>query len=492
MDASSQKHTLAKTLEVYFQWPVFWVFMLGIASGFPLLLTSSTLAARLSESGVNIKLIGIFALCGLPYTFKFLISPIIDAIVFPGIRTHLGHRKSWCILTQILLVVSMIGMAWCKPESQTFLLGIFAFATACFSAMQDIVIDALRIEILPKDAQGAGAAANVAGYRIGMLLAGAGALMLATFVSWQMVYVTGAAVMAVCIGVTALLGTSRKPRKTPQTDCFAVPESAEDAVQKSLTLDELVDSDAEQTDPVKEDGETESRDILGNVDNKPKYIKWVQRAVVDPITDFFKRPYALVILLFIALFKLGDAMAGSLSMPFYLEMGFSKAEIAAITKVIGVVAVLGGTFLGGFIVKGMPIIRALAICGTLQILSNFVFVWLANVGADISVLTVCIVVENVTGGMGTAAFVAYISQLCNVRFTATQYALLSSLSSVGRTAFSASAGVLVAEFGWSWFYVSTAGFGIPGMIFLYLLWRLEQNDNKTNRDSVQAFPGTSL
>jgi PAT family beta-lactamase induction signal transducer AmpG len=216
--------------------------------------------------------------------------------------------------------------------------------------------------------------------------------------------------------------------------------------------------------------------VTPNPQTSSGYQQWLYTAVIAPIVDFMKRPAAILILLFIALFKLGDAMAGTLSVPFYLHVGFTKIEIAAVTKVIGVAAVLGGTFIGGFIVKRYKMLHALLICGTLQLLSNFVFVWLSYIGASVPALTVCICVENISGGMGTAAFVAYMAQLCNIRFTATQYALLSSLSSVGRTLLSSSAGFIAAGLGWAGFFITTAAMGLPGMILLVILMRSEQSN----------------
>ncbi len=449
-DATTPKRPWRETLAVYFQWPMMSVFLLGIASGFPLLLTSSTLAARMTESGIDIKTIGIFALVGLPYTLKFLCAPLVDALKLPKIQTHLAHRKSWCILTQILLTASLVGMACTDPAQNIGMLGIFALATATFSAMQDIVIDALRVEILPKDAQGAAAAASVAGYRIGMLLAGAGAFVLATFMPWNTVYLIGAGVMALCIAVTL---TIRR--------LHGVEEAIQDGrLQENLTAQNV---------------QTENQ-VTPKPHTSSGYQQWLYTAVIAPIVDFMKRPAAILILLFIALFKLGDAMAGTLSVPFYLHVGFTKIEIAAVTKVIGVAAVLGGTFIGGFIVKRYKMLHALLICGTLQLLSNFVFVWLSYIGASVPALTVCICVENISGGMGTAAFVAYMAQLCNIRFTATQYALLSSLSSVGRTLLSSSAGFIADGLGWAGFFITTAAMGLPGMILLVILMRSEQSN----------------
>lgn len=456
-EATTSKRSWRETIAVYFQWPMLSVFLLGVASGFPLLLTSSTLAARLTESGIDIKTIGIFALVGLPYTFKFLCAPLVDALHLPKVRTHLVHRKSWCVLTQLLLMGSLLGMAFVDPAQDIWLLGVFALATATFSAMQDIVIDALRVEILPKDAQGAAAAASVAGYRIGMLLAGAGAFVLATFMPWGTVYGVGAVVMALCVVVTL---TIRRLR------------GVEEAVSEGRLQGDGFEASAEKAQEGAEN--SGSGALKGAQGVSQGYRQWLYTAVIAPIVDFMKRPAAWIILLFIALFKLGDAMAGTLSVPFYLDIGFTKIEIAAVTKVIGVVAVLGGTFVGGFIVKRYKMMHALLICGTLQLLSNFVFVWLSQVGASVPALTVCICVENISGGMGTAAFVAYMAQLCNIRFTATQYALLSSISSVGRTLLSSSAGFIAAGAGWAGFFVCTALMGVPGMILLGILMRMEQ------------------
>ena len=471
-DAGTSGKSWFDTIAVYFQYNILLILLMGIASGFPLLLTSSTLAARLTESGVNIKTIGVFALVGLPYTFKFLMAFFVDAIHFPWAKTHLVHRKTWCVLAQLLLVGTLFGMSVIDPVQNTWMLAFFALLTATFSAMQDIVIDALRVEMVPKDTQGAAAAASVAGYRIGMLMAGAGALVLASFLPWDRVYLIGAGIMLACIPITLAV------RKLN-----GVEEATGELELEIQELREKESSQNNQSEVTAEINDTSENveDVIPNVDlpDSGQHLEkenFFVTCIVQPLTDFFKRPGAWIILLFIALFKLGDAMAGSLSVPFYLDIGFTKIEIAAITKVIGVIAVLGGTFLGGFFVKRLPILKTLWICGILQLLSNFVFVWLAQIGANVPALTVCICVENITGGMGTAAFVAYISQLCNVRFTATQYALLSSLSTVGRTLFSSSAGVIVDYLGWSGFYVSTAVLAVPGLCMLYWLGIIEKKN----------------
>lgn len=463
IENSKKKSSWRETFTVYLQWPILQVFFLGIASGFPLLLTAGTLSARLFESGIDIKTIGILASIGLPYSLKFLAAPIVDAVHLPGMKSHLAHRKSWAVLLQICLAASLLGMACIDPTQNMFLLAIFAIMTAVFSAVQDIVIDALRIESLRKDEQGAGSAASIAGYRIGMLMAGAGAFIVAHFVSWQAVYYLSAAVMLLCVGIslsfTRLRGLEENSESDViEKDCEKIDVKTDDAAGQAVSSDVKID-------PIKPKDEYQKT---------RNYKEFLYTAVIAPFADFLRRRGAVAILLFVALFKLGDAMAGSLSGVFYLDLGFDKLEIAAIQKGVGVVAVLVGTFVGGFVVKRMPILNALVLCGLLQILSNFIFVWLDHKGACLPCLTAAIVVENVTGGMGTAAFVAYISQLCNVKFTATQYALLSSLSSLGRTLFASSAGALQAINGWSTFFVLTAVMGVPGMCLIYFVQKKEK------------------
>ncbi len=469
-----KKLSWIESFKAYLQWPIVQVFLLGIASGFPLLLTAGTLSARCFESGIDIKTIGILASIGLPYSIKFLAAPIIDAVRLPGMKTHLAHRKSWAMLLQICLACSLLGMACIDPSEDMLLLAAFAIMTASFSAMQDIVIDALRIECLKKDDQGAGSAAIIAGYRIGMLMAGAGAFVIAHFYSWEAVYYISSAVMFACVGITYSIKRlhgleERNAKKTVEEQQVVFDMTAENAPN--------ADDRDDKPEPLKADVEYK----------KPRnYKEFIYTAVVEPFTNFFQRRGAIAILLFIALFKLGDAMASSLSGVFYLDLGFDKLEIAAIQKGVGVVAILVGTFVGGLVVKKMPILKALILGGILQIVSNFIFVWLDHMGASVPCLTVAIVVENVTAGMGSAAFVAYISQLCNAKFTATQYALLSSLSSLGRTLFASSAGAIQAYNGWSMFFVITAVMGVPGLCLIYFVQKnYQENDEDSKTNSLE-------
>src|SRR5690606_4933252 len=349
------------------------VLALGFSSGLPLLLTFSTLSIWLAEEGVSKTAIGLFALVGAPYTFKFVWAPLIDRARLPGLTALLGRRRSWALLIQALLAVAILALGASRPSAAPLATAFCAVIVAFLSASQDVVLDALRIELLQERQQGAGAAVYVMGYRLGMLAAGAGALFLAEVLPWFLVYGAMAALMAV--GAVAVLLS---------------PEPTEAAMP-----------------PARRGG------------------AWLHDAVIAPFAEFLRRPGWLAILAFVALYKFGDSLAGVMANPFYLEMGFSKAEIAGVSKIFGLWATLIGGALGGLFVARFGIMRSLFVCGVLQMLSNLLFAAQALAGHNIALLTLVIAVENVAGGMGTAAFVAYLSALCNVAYTATQYALLS-------------------------------------------------------------------
>lgn len=413
------------------------ILFLGFSSGLPLALTFSTLTAWLSESGIDKASIGLFLLVGLPYSFKFLWSPLVDRMPLGALTRRFGQRRGWALLTQLGLMLSLAGMAVTDPMSQTLQLAVLAVAVAFCSASQDIVLDAYRVETLDENQQGAGAATIVLGYRGGMLAAGAGALYLASFFDWHVAYLSMAALMAV--GMTTIL-LAPEPAAPPSD--AAVPARPAHSRRARLAA-------------------------------------WFRGAVVEPFAQFARRPAWLVILLFVALYKLGDVMAGALAMPFYLEMGFSKIEIANITKVAGLVATIVGGLVGGLLVGRLGIVRSLFVCGFLQMASNLCFAWLSQAGHDLGVLTTVITIENVSGGMGTAAFVAYLSSLCNRGYTATQYALLTSFAALARDTLAASSGWFVEAFGWFGYYIFTTGTAVPALLLLVFMMR-------TRRDQALA------
>lgn len=407
-------------IAVYGDRRVLAVLVLGFASGLPLLLTASTLSVRLAEVGVDKTTIGLFALAGLPYTLKFLWAPVIDRAALPPFTTWLGRRRGWAVAIQLGLAVAIVALGRVDPVDQPALTGAAALAVAFLSASQDVVIDAFRVESLEERQYGAGAAVVVFGYRIAILVAGAGALFLATAVSWAWVY---AAMAALLLVGTATMLACPEPAVPPR----AVPN-------------------------------TPGRGIGA----------WLQDAVVAPLADFLRRPGWHWVLLFIVLYKFGDALAGVMANPFYVELGFTKVEIAGVSKLFGFGATLLGGFVGGVMVVRWGIMRSLLVCGVLQMLSNLVFAVQAHVGHDIGMLMVTIAVENLAGGMGTSAFVAYLSGLCNLAYTATQYALLSSLMATARTVLASPGGWVAERMDWTGFFVLTTAAAVPGLVLL--LW----------------------
>ncbi|MBF0310038.1 MAG: AmpG family muropeptide MFS transporter, partial [Magnetococcales bacterium] len=397
---------------LYFHPRLLGVFLLGFSSGLPLALTAGTLALWLTEARVDKTTIGLFALAGTPYTFKFLWSPLIDQLPLPGLTRLLGRRRSWLLLLQFGLMLAILALGGADPAVDPSRTALLALLVAFFSASQDIVIDAFRVELLQPRQYGAGAAMVVLGYRVGMLASGAGALYLATWYGWATTYLVMAGLMSVGMLTAWWL---------PEPEVKEVAASPREGASR-----------------------------------RERLLAWGQRAVVEPFRDFMNRRGWLWILLFILLFKFGDALAGVMTGPFLVEIGFTKITIANVTKVFGLAATLLGSVAGGVLVNRLGILSALLWCGLLQMLSNLVFVGLAWWGAgQTEWLVAAIAAENLAGGMGTAAFVAYLSALCNQAFTATQYALLSSFMSFGRTLLASSGGWMASQMSWAGFFLGT-------------------------------------
>ncbi|MDP6882498.1 MAG: AmpG family muropeptide MFS transporter [Rhodospirillales bacterium] len=420
----SQAKSWIETSKVYFDRRVLAVLFLGFSSGLPLLLVFSTLSLWLKDEGISKTVIGIFALVRTPYTFKFLWAPLIDRLPFPFLAARLGRRRAWVVATQLALMAAILGLASTSPGLDSAMTALLALVVAFASASQDIVIDAYRIEILSEEQQGAGAAMVVNGYRVGMLMAGAGAISLADVLSWHAVYSIMAAMVVVGL-VTILLSPE------PQEPAGGMPDG----------------------------------------DQAGGRWGWLQGAVVAPFSDFMRRDGWVFILLFIMLYKLGDAYLGVMANPFYVEMGFSKNEIAAVSKVFGLGATITGGLIGGVIVYRYGIRASLLIAGVLMAASNLVFAAQAMVGHSVPMLMVTIAAENLTGGMGTTAFVAYLSSLCHMAYTATQYALLSSFMAFARDVLSASSGWLADHVSWVTFFVVTTFAALPGLILLVWMMR---------------------
>lgn len=411
------------SLSVYTHPKVIAILFLGISSGLPLPLTGATLDAVLNQAGVTKTAIGLFAIVGTPYAFKYLWAPFIDNLRIPILSRLIGRRRSWMIVSQICLIFSIAALGMSNPAENLMLTAALAFAVAFFSATQDIVIDAYRIESLEERDQGAGASAGVFGYMTAMkLLGGAMAFWLSDIVSWTYVYFIMAAIILVGIITVMLAGE---------------PEV------------------------------TERKYGDGN------WLEWLKHSVISPFADFIQKPGWWIILLFIVFYKFGDAFAGKMTTPFLQDVGFSNSQIAFYLKTFGLGALLFGTFIGGVIVYRFGMIKSLWACGFLQMGSNLMFVAQAHAGYNVEVLAVTVAVENISAGMGTAAFVAYLSSLCNIQYTATQYALLSSLAATGRTWLSASSGWFVDHVGWINFFLLSTAVAVPGLILLLLLGRYE-------------------
>jgi PAT family beta-lactamase induction signal transducer AmpG len=395
---------------------------LGFASGLPLALTSGTLQAWLTIEGVDLKTIGIFTLVGLPYTLKFLWAPVMDRVIPPWF----GRRRGWMVLTQLCVAIGLGLMALTNPEIHPGWMAAYALLVAFLSASLDIVFDAYRTDTLLPHERGLGAAVWVNGYRIALLASGAGALVLADLVGWQMTYLAMAAVMVV--GVIVVL----------------------------VSPDPTFVSDA------------------------PKSLK---EAIGAPLVEFFGRPTAVGFLAVIVLYKLGDAFASALQTAFLIGgLGFSTTDVGAV-KGLGVFATLLGAFLGGLLMTRTGLVRSLLLFGVLQAVSNLGFVVLALAGKNSAVLTAAVVIENVAGGMGTAAFVALVMSLCDPRYTATQFALLSSLEALGRVFAGRPSADLVAMVGWTQFYVLTVAVALPG---LWAVWRIRRSIEPEQKAAAQT------
>ncbi len=426
---------------VYLERRVLAMVFLGISSGFPFGVLADPLIAWLQESGVSKTDIGLFALVSLPYSMKFLWAPLMDRLPLPVMTRLFGRRRGWALSTQasLLLVVALMGQG--DPSVNLVWLGVMGVAIAFASASQDIVIDAYRVEILTDDQMAAGAANVVFGWRVGQLGAAAGGLIFADYFSWPVVFFGMAAVTLVGM-VTILLN----------------PEPAQTSTRVALEME----AEAEVF--------LEKRGRVGP--RLAAVLTWFYAAVVCPFVEFMGRRGWLFILLFILLYKFGDQILTVMKIPFFLELGFSKTEIAGITKIFGFNAIIAGGFLGGLVLARYGIMKGLLICGVLMAVSNLVFVLQAIVGYDLWMLTATIAVENVATGMGTTAFVAYLSSLCNVAYTATQYALLTSVMAFSRTIMSSGAGWLADHMDWISFFIVTTLAAIPGIVLL--IWMIKR------------------
>jgi len=381
-------------------------FLMGFSCGLPLLLTITLLQAWMKEEGVDLTVIGMTALVGLPYTLKFIWAPFLDRFIPP----FLGRRRGWLLIAQLALILSIAGLGASDPGMRPWMTLIAASMVTFFSASQDIVVDAYRREDLPDEELGLGSSLYVNGYRLAMVMASGGGLILADHIPFSLVYLVMAACILPGVTTTLLAPEPQNPASPPKT---------------------------------------------------------LQEAVFDPLLEYFSRNGAVWMLAFILFYKLGDTMASAMSTPFYLDLGFTKTEIGAVVKLFGFWATIAGTLAGGIIMLRFGIHRSLWVFGFLQAISTAFFAVLARIGHSIPVLTMVIVFENMSSGMGTAAFMAFMASITNKRFTATQYALLTSLLGVPRVMASAPTGFLAKVLGWEGFFIGCALIAIPGLLLLF-------------------------
>jgi PAT family beta-lactamase induction signal transducer AmpG len=386
--------------------------IMGYAAGLPLELTGFVLKTWMRGQGVNLAAIGLMSLVGLPYTLKFIQAPLLDRFTIP----FFGRRRGWLIIFQAALMVSILNLGMTNPAQHPWLVALAAFLVTFFSASQDIVIDAYRREDLSDEELGLGSSLYIAGYRAGMLIAAGGGLILADHMPFSMVYALLAACLIPGLVTTLFTPEPETPHGTPKT---------------------------------------------------------IKDAVVEPFVEYFRRSNAIWILAFILLYKIGDTMAGSMTAPFYVDLGFSKTEVGALVKLVGFWAILGGSFLGGLLMLKLGINRSLWIFGVLQAVSTAGFAGLNQIGYNLSALAVVIGFENITAGMGTAAYAAFMASITNKKFTATQYALLTSLMGIPRVFASSVTGFMAEFMGWTGFFIFCTFIALPGMLLLlkFASWR---------------------
>ncbi len=414
-----------KALRIYFTPRMITMVGLGFSSGFPLLLIFSTLNLWLKDDGISYKAIGLFSLVKLPYSFKWLWSPLLDRLSLP-LFGKLGRRRGWALFFQILLAAGIAAVSTVTPAENLHLLAILCVIVVIASASQDIVLDAYRIESFNAKEQGAGVAIYIIGYRLGTIASGAGAIWMASFMSWNQVYLL--MTFGTLIGMATILFS---------------PE------------------------PVK--AEKYSEQTYRN------FSDFMNKAVYDPFLDFMKRADWALILVFIFFYRMSDSYMAPMAFPFYVDMGFSKGEIAFVSKVFGMAATIFGGLVGGLIMSRMSMLKGLMLCGILQGITNLMFVVQAYVGHSVPMLMLTLSLDNIAGGMASTALVAYLSSLCNIAYTATQYALLSSLMSLARDVFAASSGYVKEMTSWPVFFLIVTVMIIPGLVLLWILMRLERH-----------------
>jgi len=413
--------SLYDTIKIYYDRRMAVMLALGFSSGFPLALVVGTLTLWLKDSGIALATIGALSLIKAPFSFKWVWAPFIDKFKLPFL-SRLGQLRSWAIFSQILLLVGISGMSLSNLDTGISWLLCFAVLVVFASGTQDIVLDAYRIDRFSDDEQAAGVAVFTLGYRFGMIFSGAGALFLSEIMSWNNVYTIMS--LGAFVGMITIL-------------------LVQEPIQKNKT----------------------------DYQNIKLFIKY---AIVAPLTDFLCRKNWLTIVFFIFFYRMSDAYMGQMAYPFFDDLGFSKSQIATASKIYGMIATILGGFLGGIIMNKIGMFKGLLLCGILQSATNFVYVLQAQIGNNFSMLCTTIAFDNIAAGMSTIAFVAYLSSLCNKKYTATQYALLSSLMTLSRDIFASTSGWLAETVSWETFFILTVFMGLPAILLLFKLHKQDK------------------
>ncbi len=420
---------------------------LGFSAGLPFLLVFSTLSAWLRDEGVTRTVIGFFSWVGITYSIKFFWAPVIDRLPVPILTRILGKRRSWMLLGQLGIAAGLVGMAFSDPQTEIVQTAQFALLVAFSSATQDITVDAYRIEALDRQFQGAMAATYVFGYRVALLVAGAGSFYIAEYAGWQTAYLAMAGLMSIGIVTTLIV---------------------DEPVHKvSRTIADL-----------------ESRvEHFAGISSNPqglfaRFLKGVSDALISPFVEFFTRNgrLAIAILLLIAVYKLSDITMGVMANPFYLDIGFSKTEIANVTKLFGFFMTIAGAALGGVLVIRYGIMGPLLLGAVMVASTNLLFAVLAMMEPSLALLAAVVSADNLSGGIATSVFVAYLSSLTNTAYTATQYALFSSLMTLPAKLLGGMSGVIVDAQGYFAFFVYAAAIGLPAIVLVTVLIRLQAKE----------------
>lgn len=459
----TSSHPWLAAFKVYTHPRVIGMLFLGFSAGLPLLLVLGTLSFWLSEAGIDRATIGHLSWVGLAYGFKFVWSPLVDRLPLPVLTAKLGRRRAWLLLSQICIALALLGMANTDPVVNLTHTVFFALAVAFASATQDIALDAYRIEAVETEKQGAMAATYQAGYRIAMITAGAGALWIAASVDpseatydfrpWQVAYTAMAALMVVGMLTTLIIREPLPPPNLPLREgeaLFSLPRRGGQG--------------------------------WGNA-----FLIWLRESFAQPFVDFFARFkwQALLILSLIAVYRISDVVMGVMSNPFYQEMGFTKDEVATVSKVYGVIMTIAGAALGGLLTVRIGVMRTLMLGAVLSAATNLLFVWLAGRGHDVGALVFTVSADNLSAGIASSAFVAYLSGLVNQAYSATQYALFTSVMLLLPKFIAGFSGEFVDVHGWANFFSGTALIGVPVLLLVWLTGRQETTINREAREAKE-------